>query len=220
MSMMKYLSFVLVAAAACGESSSGDAPSGNSAGNFAGVSTSPDSSLNSFGVGDAGGIGTSTNAGDAGVPSGTTQPLAPGAPSSAGMSAPGVAIVDAGGMAPSDAGAVAVAAAAAAAAAVADAGGGIVHGSGSCCEEHATPGCGNADLEVCVCEKDPSCCGTAWGKQCVFIVEQKYCQPNVRECVCGSGAGQWGQDQCCSTEWSSTCDTVAKSKCNAVPGCF
>jgi hypothetical protein len=99
-------------------------------------------------------------------------------------------------------------------------GGGVVTGSGSCCAEHETGGCGNADLMVCVCEKDPSCCTKAWGRQCVFIVEQKYCQAGIRDCVCGSAEGQWGQTQCCESEWSSTCDSVAKVKCDAVPGCF
>jgi hypothetical protein len=97
---------------------------------------------------------------------------------------------------------------------------GVLSGAGSCCEEHASAGCGNADLMVCVCEKDPSCCTTAWGRQCVFIVEQKYCQAGVRDCVCGAETGQWGQTQCCESQWSSTCDSVAKVKCDAVPGCF
>jgi hypothetical protein len=91
---------------------------------------------------------------------------------------------------------------------------------GSCCSMQTTPGCGNANLEVCVCEKDQSCCTTAWGLQCVLIVQQKYCQPNVRDCVCGADAGQWDQTQCCTTDWTSTCDIVATQKCNAVQGCF
>jgi hypothetical protein len=95
-----------------------------------------------------------------------------------------------------------------------------LNGMGSCCEPHATAGCGNADIHVCVCEKQPSCCEKTWDAACVFIVEQKYCQQGVRECVCGSGMGQWGQTQCCESEWSSTCDNVAEIKCNAVAGCF
>jgi len=101
-----------------------------------------------------------------------------------------------------------------------DTDGGVVTGSGSCCAEHDTGGCGNADLMVCVCEKDPSCCTKAWGRQCVFIVEQKYCQAGVRDCVCGSAEGQWGQTTCCESQWSSMCDSVAKLKCDAVAGCF
>jgi hypothetical protein len=91
---------------------------------------------------------------------------------------------------------------------------------GSCCSAQTTPGCGNANLEVCVCEKDQSCCTTAWGLQCALIVQQKFCQPTVRDCVCGSDAGQWDQTQCCTTDWTSTCDIVATQKCSAVQGCF
>jgi hypothetical protein len=91
---------------------------------------------------------------------------------------------------------------------------------GSCCSQQSTPGCGDPNLEVCVCQKDPSCCTMAWGPGCVLIVQQKYCQPGVRDCVCGSDAGQWGQTQCCTMDWTSTCDSVATVKCNAVQGCF
>jgi len=94
-------------------------------------------------------------------------------------------------------------------------------GMGSCCEEHTTPGCSNADLQVCVCEKVPSCCTTAWNTPCVLIVKEKYCQPGVRDCVCGTDAGQWGQTSCCDTEWTETfCNQVAETKCGAVAGCF
>jgi hypothetical protein len=95
-----------------------------------------------------------------------------------------------------------------------------LHGTGSCCAKHDAPGCGNADLQVCVCEKLPSCCTKAWDAACVFLVEQKYCQPGVRDCVCGTGSDQWGQAQCCDTEWSASCDSVAEIKCGAVAGCF
>lgn len=91
---------------------------------------------------------------------------------------------------------------------------------GSCCMEQTTPGCSNPDLEVCVCEKDQTCCTTAWALPCVLIVQQKYCQPGVRDCVCGTDAGQWGQTPCCKKDWTSTCDSVATLKCNAVQGCF
>jgi hypothetical protein len=91
---------------------------------------------------------------------------------------------------------------------------------GSCCSKQSTPGCSNPDLELCVCQKDQSCCTTAWGLECALIVQQKYCQPTVRDCVCGTDAGQWGQAQCCNTDWTSTCDSVATLKCNAAQGCF
>lgn len=94
-------------------------------------------------------------------------------------------------------------------------------GMGSCCMEHDTPGCSNADLEVCVCEKLTACCTDAWTEACVLIVQQKYCQPGVRDCVCGSEDGQWNQPDCCLSDWSDTfCDQVAISHCGAQPGCL
>ena len=93
-------------------------------------------------------------------------------------------------------------------------------GVGSCCTAHDTPGCGNADLQVCVCEQLPSCCTDKWDAACTFIVTQKHCQPGIRECVCGSASDQWGQAQCCAQRWSNTCDEVAETKCGAEPGCF
>jgi hypothetical protein len=101
-----------------------------------------------------------------------------------------------------------------------DGGDGGIRDIGSCCSAQTTPGCSNATLEVCVCEKDQSCCTTAWGLQCALIVQQKYCQTGVRDCVCGTDAGQWGQTQCCATDWSSSCDSVATIKCGAAQGCF
>ncbi len=91
---------------------------------------------------------------------------------------------------------------------------------GSCCSAQTTPGCSNPDLEVCVCEKVQSCCTTAWTLDCALIVQQKYCQAGVRDCVCGTDAGQWAQTDCCNTDWTSTCDSVATLKCSAVQGCF
>jgi hypothetical protein len=94
-------------------------------------------------------------------------------------------------------------------------------GVGSCCAEHTTPGCSNADLQVCVCEKLSSCCTDAWGATCVMLVKQKFCQPGVRDCVCGGDAGQAGQSMCCLVEWSEGfCNDVAKSQCGALPGCI
>jgi hypothetical protein len=94
-------------------------------------------------------------------------------------------------------------------------------GMGSCCTAHDTPGCSNADLQVCVCEKLSSCCTGAWDAPCVLIVQQKYCQPGVRDCVCGDGSGQWGQHDCCDVDWSDTfCNQVAQSKCGAASGCL
>jgi hypothetical protein len=69
---------------------------------------------------------------------------------------------------------------------------------------------------------DPDCCTKAWSLGCALIVQQKYCQAGVRDCVCGTNvdAGQWDQTSCCSTDWNSTCDAVATNKCGAAKGCF
>ena len=94
-------------------------------------------------------------------------------------------------------------------------------GTGSCCSVHDSPGCSNADLQVCVCEKLSTCCTQAWTAACVLIVQQKYCQPGVRDCVCGTAADQWGQAACCDVDWSTGfCNDVAESKCGAAPGCM
>lgn len=88
-------------------------------------------------------------------------------------------------------------------------------GMGSCCTAHDTPGCNNADLMVCVCEKYPECCTTAWEAKCTFVVEQKFCQPEVRDCVCDN----W-DSTCCGTKgFTSSCDTVARTHCMGIPGC-
>ncbi|HKP64546.1 MAG TPA: hypothetical protein VJV78_47745 [Polyangiales bacterium] len=92
---------------------------------------------------------------------------------------------------------------------------------GSCCAAHDNAGCSNADLQVCVCEKLPACCTDAWEPACALIVKQKFCQPGVRDCVCGDGPKQWGQHACCDSTWSETfCNQVAEQKCAAVPGCL
>jgi hypothetical protein len=91
---------------------------------------------------------------------------------------------------------------------------------GSCCSTQTTPGCDDPNLEVCVCHNIPTCCTMAWTEACVLLVQQKYCQPGVRDCVCGTDAGQWAQTSCCTTDWNATCDSVATIKCGAAQGCF
>jgi hypothetical protein len=93
-------------------------------------------------------------------------------------------------------------------------------GTESCCAVHDSPGCSNADLQVCVCEKIATCCTDKWDEACVLIVEGRWCQEGVRDCVCLDGQGQWGQHACCDSSWGSTCDTTARSKCGAKRGCF
>lgn len=94
--------------------------------------------------------------------------------------------------------------------------GGLQLGTGSCCRAQEGPGCNNASLQVCVCEKDPSCCTEQWTAACALIVNSRFCQPEVRTCVCET----WEQTDCCASQWSAFCDTVGEQKCEAIPGCF
>lgn len=89
----------------------------------------------------------------------------------------------------------------------------------NCCIPHAGPGCNDADIQRCVCDKLDSCCTQSWTAACTYIVTERFCQPGVRDCVCGSGDGQWQQSGCCDAEWTSTCDDVAQIKCGAAVGC-
>jgi hypothetical protein len=204
---------LLLACAAC-KASSGTAAgaSKTGSGNAAGASSSGE------GQGSATSGGNAQTGSDAGRP-GTGTMDAGTSPSSQGGT-----LHDGGKNAAPDAGTMMVTMrpdASAGDAATSDALVGML-GTGSCCQEQTTPGCDNADLQVCVCEKIPSCCTTAWSKPCVLIVKEKYCQPGVRDCVCGTNvdAGQWGQTMCCDTAWTDTCNTVAEIKCSAVAGCF
>lgn len=90
----------------------------------------------------------------------------------------------------------------------------------SCCEEHAEPGCVDVDTQACVCDKLPECCTDTWDLPCVLIVKQKYCEPGVRECVCGpESEGGWEQTQCCETNWGDLCRSTALIKCMGDPTC-
>lgn len=161
----------------------------------------------------------SSSPGIDGGSSGQNDGGSPGAPVDAGggqgpgdatTSAPDGGASPDGGALPGDGGAATI-----------DGGGdGGIRDVGSCCVTQTTPGCSNASLEVCVCQMVPTCCTAAWAEECVLLVQQKYCQPGVRDCVCGADAGQWDQTSCCSTDWTSTCDSVATLKCSAVQGCF
>ncbi len=92
-------------------------------------------------------------------------------------------------------------------------------GTGGCCEEHAEPGCEDAEIEACVCEKLPDCCTNTWDLPCVLIVEQKFCEEGVRDCVCGPAPDGWEQTQCCETQWTNFCKETAIIKCGARAGC-
>jgi hypothetical protein len=207
------LTLLFVALLACKAQHDDDPEPGQSGGSGGTAGTRDDGSQRPGGSGGHGGNhsggsgGTSASAGGNG---GSTDQGLPNAGKDAGAAGAGGSEPDAGEM--KDAGP-----APDPDAAVGDGG---VTDLGSCCVAHDTPGCSNADLQVCVCEKLSSCCTEKWGAACVLIVEQKYCQTGVRDCVCGSGADQWMQTACCDSSWTNFCDEVAESKCDAVRGCF
>lgn len=92
--------------------------------------------------------------------------------------------------------------------------------SNSCCIEHTSSGCSDKAVQDCICEKLPDCCKKEWSRSCVLLTEGHYCQPDVRNCVCGSQAeGGWEQATCCSQEWTTFCETVATEKCKATTIC-
>lgn len=39
----------------------------------------------------------------------------------------------------------------------------------SCCQVAATPGCGNQEIEMCVCTLEPTCCQDVWRQDCVDL---------------------------------------------------
>lgn len=55
----------------------------------------------------------------------------------------------------------------------------------SCCEAHDTPGCNDTEIEACVCDNDPFCCGMGgadmdegvWDQFCVDDVGDQMCGP-------------------------------------------
>ena len=48
-------------------------------------------------------------------------------------------------------------------------------GTGDCCEENATIGCDDPDIQDCVCVGDPFCCTIEWDGICVLQVDELMC---------------------------------------------
>jgi hypothetical protein len=91
--------------------------------------------------------------------------------------------------------------------------------TGSCCSAGTGTGCGDSALQACVCALSPRCCSEAWDESCARLVKEKNCQAGVRDCVCGSGEGQWEQAYCCEGGWNATCESVSIHKCGATEAC-
>lgn len=101
--------------------------------------------------------------------------------------------------------------------------GGNTKGDGDCCEPQVGAGCGDSQVQACVCEADSYCCDTRWDGTCTTEVESfgcASCQPapamsdadccsahqglgcedvGVEACVCDD------DPYCCTTAWDDTC---------------
>ncbi len=102
---------------------------------------------------------------------------------------------------------------------------------GDCCEANGSPGCGDPEIEGCVCEVAPGCCQNEWSDACAVLVEQLECgmcggmmfegdccaangtpgceDVEITECVCGL------DPFCCENEWDDLCAGAAVEQCNA-----
>jgi hypothetical protein len=75
----------------------------------------------------------------------------------------------------------------------------------ACCASQASPGCGSAAVESCVCAEDPFCCDSQWDLYCALAAPA--CGAAC-DAVCGDGACTLGE----------TCAGCAVD-CGACPGC-
>ena len=108
---------------------------------------------------------------------------------------------------------------------------GVVPESACCDPTPDAAGCGDADLEECVCTLDAYCCDTEWDQTCVDIGiaecgavcfhDGSCCAPStargcsddaMESCVCDINPG------CCDEAWNIGCVTIADRACSE--GCF
>jgi hypothetical protein len=94
----------------------------------------------------------------------------------------------------------------------------------TCCEAMMGPGCGEPELEACVCDADPFCCEQQWDEACVDIAMFGACiggcippEPPAPDhcCVASEGPGcldaeieacVCAQDPyCCAYTWDDVC---------------
>jgi hypothetical protein len=85
-----------------------------------------------------------------------------------------------------------------------------------CCTAHVDAGCGDAEIESCVCAMDSYCCEMAWDTFCVAQASATCGQQCPRSC-CASGPWPGCSDpelantvcadmpQCCDDQWGASC---------------
>lgn len=102
---------------------------------------------------------------------------------------------------------------------------GAVGTQGACCDPGRGPGCGDPELEACVCEADGFCCDVQWDEACVDVARFGACagacpvpdvpppddccvdndggggclDPQVQDCVCLE------DPYCCDYAWDGVC---------------
>ena len=104
-----------------------------------------------------------------------------------------------------------------------------------CCVASPEPGCGDPEIEACVCALDEFCCDTAWDQQCTGLMSEGGCgmctypqgtgdccvengtagcdDPDIQDCVCV------GDPFCCTIEWDGICAIeVEEFMCGSCPG--
>ena len=102
-----------------------------------------------------------------------------------------------------------------------------------CCDNNPGPGCGNEELETCVCMTNPGCCGMNWGPGCVEAAQvecgyscydpgtEDCCSehpevgcnvPEIQSCVCGL------DPFCCEDSWDGQCVNEATNDCGGCMG--
>lgn len=97
-------------------------------------------------------------------------------------------------------------------------------GADVCCSVQDGPGCGDPDIEACVCAQDSFCCDTQWDDLCALEVEDLGCAtcPVPPGPCCAEGVGPSCEDAdvaacvcavdptCCSDVWTAECAAMVE----------
>lgn len=78
------------------------------------------------------------------------------------------------------------------------------NGGGACCEAQDVAGCGDANIEACVCAEEPFCCDVQWDVVCTV-------QSVLLGCTTCPGIG--GGGDCCAAHGNPGCDDDQVEQC-------
>ncbi len=79
---------------------------------------------------------------------------------------------------------------------------------GDCCEPATSPGCGDAEIESCVCTIEPACCQTMWSPACVDLAGGLCDAPGCPSVGSSSTAGM--EDSSAEPPPTLTCEQLAQ----------